>query len=49
MGSVRRALRLICVAATGTDQMTMPPARTGHCVHNAGRYSRASVVQITWL
>ncbi|QNI88549.1 NAD(P)-dependent oxidoreductase [Synechococcus sp. ROS8604] len=42
-------LRLICVAATGTDQIDHAVcAERGIRVHNAGRYSRASVVQITW-
>ena len=42
-------LRLICVAATGTDQIDHPACQElGIRVHNAGRYSRASVVQITW-
>jgi glycerate dehydrogenase len=42
-------LRLICVAATGTDQVDLEACRElGITVHNAGRYSRASVVQITW-
>lgn len=42
-------LRLICVAATGTDILDLPACeRLGIGVHNAGRYSTASVVQITW-
>ena len=42
-------LRLICVAATGTDQIDQVACQElGIGVHNAGRYSRASVVQITW-
>ena len=42
-------LRLICVAATGTDQIDHAVCEEqGIAVHNAGRYSRASVVQITW-
>lgn len=42
-------LRLICVAATGTDQIDHVACQgLGISVHNAGRYSRASVVQITW-
>ena len=42
-------LRLICVAATGTDQIDHAACKQlGISVHNAGRYSRASVVQITW-
>ena len=42
-------LRLICVAATGTDQVDHVACQElGIRVHNAGRYSRASVVQITW-
>ena len=42
-------LRLICVAATGTDQIDHAACQElGIRVHNAGRYSRASVVQITW-
>jgi len=42
-------LRLICVAATGTDQIDHATCQElGIRVHNAGRYSRASVVQITW-
>ena len=40
---------LICVAATGTDQIDHAACQElGIRVHNAGRYSRASVVQITW-
>ncbi len=43
-------LRLICVAATGTDQIDHAACQElGIRVHNAGRYSRASVVQITWV
>ena len=42
-------LRLICVAATGTDQIDHAACQElGIRVQNAGRYSRASVVQITW-
>ena len=42
-------LRLICVAATGTDQVDQQACRElGISVQNAGRYSRASVVQVTW-
>ena len=42
-------LRLICVAATGTDQIDHAACQElGINVHNGGRYSRASVVQITW-
>ena len=42
-------LRLICVAATGTDQIDHAACQElGIRVRNAGRYSRASVVQITW-
>ncbi len=42
-------LRLICVAATGTDQIDHAACQElGISVQNAGRYSRASVVQITW-
>ena len=42
-------LRLICVAATGTDQIDHATChRRGIAIHNAGRYSTASVVQITW-
>ena len=42
-------LRLICVAATGTDQIDHAACQElGIRVHNAGRYSRASVVQVTW-
>ena len=42
-------LRLICVAATGTDQIDHAACQElGIRVHNACRYSRASVVQITW-
>ena len=42
-------LRLICVAATGTDQIDHAACQElGISIHNAGRYSRASVVQITW-
>jgi glycerate dehydrogenase len=42
-------LRLICTASTGTDQVDLPACDAlGIRVCNAGRYSRASVVQITW-
>ncbi len=42
-------LRLIGVAATGTDQIDHAACEElGIRVRNAGRYSRASVVQITW-
>lgn len=42
-------LRLICTASTGTDQVDLSCCdRRGIDVHNAGRYSTASVVQITW-
>ena len=42
-------LRLICVAATGTDQIDHAACdELGIRIRNAGRYSRASVVQITW-
>ncbi len=42
-------LRLICVAATGTDLIDHATChRRGIAIHNAGRYSTASVVQITW-
>ena len=42
-------LRLICVAASGTDQIDHAACQElGIRVHNAGRYSRASVAQITW-
>ncbi len=42
-------LRLICVAATGTDQIDHAACQElGIRVQNAVRYSRASVVQITW-
>jgi glycerate dehydrogenase len=42
-------LRLICTASTGTDQVDLASCRRrGIRVHNAGRYSTASVVQITW-
>lgn len=42
-------LRLICTASTGTDQLDLKACRErGITVCNAGRYSRPSVVQITW-
>jgi glycerate dehydrogenase len=42
-------LRLICVAATGTDQIDHATCeRRGIAIRNAGRYSTASVVQISW-
>lgn len=42
-------LRLICAASTGTDQIDMEACRElGIAVRNAGRYSTASVVQVTW-
>ena len=42
-------LRLICTASTGTDQLDLEACRErGITVCNAGRYSRPSVVQITW-
>ena len=42
-------LRLICTASTGTDQVDLATCqRRGIAVHNAGRYSTASVVQVTW-
>ncbi len=42
-------LRLIGVAATGTDQIDHAACEElGIRVRNAGRYSRTSVVQITW-
>jgi glycerate dehydrogenase len=42
-------LRLICAASTGTDQIDGEACRElGIAVRNAGRYSTASVVQVTW-
>jgi len=42
-------LRLICTASTGTDQVDHTCCRQrGIVIENAGRYSTASVVQITW-
>lgn len=42
-------LRLICVAATGTDHVDHATCqRRGISIENAGRYSTASVVQVTW-
>ena len=42
-------LRLICVAATGTDVIDHASCeQLGITIRNAGRYSTASVVQITW-
>ena len=42
-------LRLICTASTGTDQVDGEACRAlGIELRNAGRYSSASVVQITW-
>ncbi|WP_411871544.1 NAD(P)-dependent oxidoreductase [Vulcanococcus limneticus] len=42
-------LRLICTASTGTDQLDLGACRElGIAVRNAGAYSRASVVQVTW-
>jgi len=42
-------LRLICTASTGTDQVDHATCRQrGIPIANAGRYSTASVVQITW-
>jgi len=42
-------LRLICTASTGTDQADQAACRAlGISLHNAGRYSKASVVQVTW-
>mgnify|MGYP006277809695 CR=1 FL=1 len=42
-------LRLICVAATGTDVIDHACCeRRGIAIRNAGRYSTPSVVQITW-
>jgi glycerate dehydrogenase len=42
-------LRLICAASTGTDQIDSEACRElGIAVRNAGRYSTASVVQVTW-
>ena len=42
-------LRLICVAATGTDVIDHASCeRRGIPIRNAGRYSTPSVVQITW-
>ena len=43
------SLQLICVAATGTDQVDHSTCRArGISVVNAGRYGTASVVQVTW-
>ena len=43
------ALRLICTASTGTDQLDLAACQElGIAVRNAGAYSRASVVQVTW-
>lgn len=42
-------MRLICAASTGTDQIDSEACRElGIAVRNAGRYSTASVVQVTW-
>ena len=42
-------LRLICAASTGTDQIDgQACCELGIAVRNAGRYSTASVVQVTW-
>ena len=42
-------LRLICVAATGTDVIDHGSCeQRGIAIRNAGRYSTPSVVQITW-
>lgn len=42
-------LRLICAASTGTDQIDSEACQElGIAVRNAGRYSTASVVQVTW-
>ena len=42
-------LRLVCTASTGTDQVDQAACRDlGIGLHNAGRYSKASVVQVTW-
>ena len=42
-------LRLICAASTGTDQIDgQACCELGITVRNAGRYSTASVVQVTW-
>ena len=42
-------LRLICAASTGTDQIDgQACSELGIAVRNAGRYSTASVVQVTW-
>ena len=42
-------LRLVCTASTGTDQVdTQVCAQRGITVRNGGRYSRPSVVQMTW-
>ena len=42
-------LRLICAASTGTDQIDgQACSELGIAVSNAGRYSTASVVQVTW-
>jgi glycerate dehydrogenase len=42
-------LQLICAASTGTDQIDgQACSELGIAVRNAGRYSTASVVQVTW-
>ncbi|MDA1206005.1 MAG: NAD(P)-dependent oxidoreductase [Cyanobacteria bacterium] len=42
-------LRLICAASTGTDQIDgQACSELGIAVRNSGRYSTASVVQVTW-
>ena len=42
-------LRLVCTASTGTDQIDSEACQElGIAVRNAGRYSTASVVQVTW-
>ena len=42
-------LRLICVAATGTDHVDHATCQLrGITITNAGRYSTGSVVQVTW-
>ena len=42
-------LRLICAASTGTDQVDHGACQElGIEVRNAGRYSKASVVQVSW-
>ncbi len=42
-------LKLICTASTGTDQVDgQACAERGIAVRNGGRYSQASVVQVTW-